>query len=99
MEGKTFKYKNGKIALPEIYLEKKLKRKLMNRHMCWTITSYDCVITFVKKIKDAVKDKRWKLPATAKTQMIQSFVPELDGTEELGRDGIQFFQKMIGILR
>ena len=32
---------------------------------------------------------------TAKTPMTQLFVPELDGTEELGPDGIQFFQEMI----
>ena len=30
--------------------------------------------------------------------MTQSFVPELYGTEEIGPDGIQLFQDMIGIL-
>ena len=33
MEGNTVKYKNGKVALPEMYLGEKLKRKLMNGHM------------------------------------------------------------------
>ena len=36
---------------------------------------------------------------TAKKPMTQSFVPELDGTEEIGPYGIQFFQEMIGMLR
>ena len=36
---------------------------------------------------------------TAKTPMTQSFVPELDGTEELGPYGIQFFKEVIGMLR
>ena len=99
MEGKTVKYKNGMICLSEMYPGAKLKRKIMNGHMCWTITSYDYVISAVQTIKDSVKDKRWKLPANAKTPTTQSFVPKLNGTEELGPDGIQFFQDMIGILR
>ena len=75
MEGKTVKYKNGNIAPPEMYLGARLKQKIMNGHMCWTITSYYYVVAAVQKIKDAVKYKRWKLPATAKTPMTQSFVP------------------------
>ena len=72
MEGKTVKYKNGMICLSEIYPRAKLKRKIMNGHMCWTITSYDYVISAVQTIKDSVKDKRWKLPATTKTPTNQS---------------------------
>ena len=33
IEGKTVKYKNGKIAPPEMYLGEKFKRKMMNGHM------------------------------------------------------------------
>ena len=51
MEGKTVKYKNGNIATTEIYLGEKLKQKLMNGHMCWTINSYDYVIAAVQIIK------------------------------------------------
>ena len=32
-EGKTAKYKNVNIAPPKLYLGKKVKRKMMNRHM------------------------------------------------------------------
>ena len=99
MEGKTVKYKNGKIAPPEMYLGARLKRKMINGNMCWTITSYDYVISDVQTIKDAITRKPWKMPKTADTPMTKSFVPELDGTEELGPDGIQFYQEMIGMLR
>ena len=57
MEGKTVKYKNGKITPPEMYLVEKFKRKLMNGNMCCTITSYDYIIATMQKINDAVKDK------------------------------------------
>ena len=55
MEWKTVKYRNGNIALPEMYLEAWLKRKIMNGHMCWTITSYDYEVADVQTIKEAVK--------------------------------------------
>ena len=44
---------------------------MMNGHMCWTITSYDYVIS----AEDAVKENRWKISVTAKTLTTQSFVP------------------------
>ena len=72
MEGKTVKYKNGNIDPLEMYLGEKLKRKLTDGNMCWTITSYDYVIDALHTTKDAVKDKRWKLPATTKTTTNQS---------------------------
>ena len=81
-----------------MYLVENLNQKMMNEHMCWTITSYGYVIDSVQKIKDSVKGKRWKLPATEKTPTTKSFVPWLDGTEELGHDGIKFFQEMIVML-
>ena len=53
----------------------------------------------MQTIKDAVKEKSWKLPENAETPTTQSFVPELDATEELGPDGIQLFQETIGMLK
>ena len=47
MEGKTCKYKNGKIDSSEMYLGERLKTKIINGNMCWTITSYDYVIAAV----------------------------------------------------
>ena len=45
MEGKTVKYKNGKIAPPEMYLGARLKRKMINGSMCSTIDGNYQVIT------------------------------------------------------
>ena len=78
-----------------MYLGARLKIKMINGNMCWTITSYDYVIAAVQKIKDTIKQKPWKIPNTADTPMTKSFVPEVDGTEELGPDRIQFYQDMI----
>ena len=99
MEGKTVKYNNFKIAPPEMYLGSRLKRKMINGNMFWTITSYEYVTAALQTIKDAITRKPWKMPKTADTPMTKSFVPKLDGTEELVPDGIQFYQEMIGMLR
>ena len=92
MKGKTVKYKNGKIAPPEMYLGAILKIKIINGNMCWTITSYEYVTAALQTIKDAITQKLWKMTKTADTPTTKSFVPELDVTEELGPDGIQFYQ-------
>ena len=39
------------------------------------------------------------MPKNEDTLIAKSFVTELDGTEELVPDGIEFYQEMIGMLR
>ena len=99
MEGDTVKYKKGKIEPLEIYLGAKIFQ--LSGHLCWTISSTDCIKAVVQTVKDSVnKDKcQWKLPSKAPALMVSSFVPELDGTPELGPDNHRFFQEMIGMLR
>ena len=72
---------------------------MINGNMCWTITIYDYVIATVQTIKDEITQKPRKMPKTEDTPTTKSCVPELDGTEKLGPDGIQFYQEMIGMLR
>ena len=101
MEGDTVKYKNGKIEPPEMYLGAKLKEKEINGRLCWTISSVDYIKAAVQTVKDSVNQPgcQWKLPSKATTPMVSSFIPELDGTPELGTDDHRFFQEMIGMLR
>ena len=95
MEGDTVKYKNGKIELPEMHLGAKLQEKGINGHSCWTISSTNYIKAAVQTVKDSVnKDKcQWKLPSKVPTPMVSSFVPELDGTPELGPDNHRFSRK------
>ena len=41
LEGNTVKYKNGKIAPPEVYLGAKLSKKSVDGMNCWAISSVD----------------------------------------------------------
>ena len=101
MEGNTVKYKNGKIESPEMYLGAKLKEKQLNGQWCWTISSTDYIKAAVQTVRDTLSEPgcRWKLPSKAITPMVSAFLPELDGTPELGPDDHKFFQEMIGMLR
>ena len=84
-----------------MYLGSKLQEKVRNDYSCWTISSADYIKAEVQTVKDYVnKDKfQWKLPSKTPTPMVSSFVPELDGTPDLGSDDHRFFQDMIGMLR
>ena len=83
-----------------MYLGAKLQEKEINDYYCWTISSADYIKAAVQTVKYYVnKDKcQSKLPSKAPTPMVSSFVPELDGTPELGPDNHRFFQEMIGML-
>ena len=100
LEGETVKYKNNKIEPPQIYLGAKLALKEIDGVKCWTVTSVDYIKAAVQTIKEALsKQKKWRLPTRANTPMMASFVPELDSSNELGAEDLQFYQEMIGMLR
>ncbi len=99
VRGNTIKYKNDKIAPPEMYLGAKLQLKTINGHDSWTVTSVDYVNAAVKTIRDAIKEKRWQLPKKARTPMTASYYPELDASPELEPKDVTLFQEIIGMLR
>ena len=53
----------------------------------------------IKNVEDAIKKKALRLPNKVRTPMDGTFVPELDGTPELDRQNVKFYQELIGILR
>jgi hypothetical protein len=99
LEGDTVQYKNNKIAPPEMYLGAKLQKKVMDNVECRTIGSVDYVQAAVATVEEGLKAKRWKLPNKVTTPMVQSYLPELDGSPELPPDDHQFYQELIGMLR
>ena len=96
--GETFKFKNNKVERVESYLGARV-RWYQQGFSCWTILSVDYVNAAIKTIEAALKDKRYKLMSKANTPMTSSFIPELDGSPELGDDNCQLFQELIGMLR
>lgn len=99
LKTETIKFKNNKIAPPDMYLGAKLQKKQINNTWCWTITSVDYVNAAVETIKGAIKNTKWSLPTRCKTPMTQSYYPELDDSPELPPSDVTLYQEMIGMLR
>ena len=98
--GKSLKFKNDKIELPETYLGAKLSIKVMDGIKRWTISSGKYVEVAVKTVEQVIKDKkRYKCERNQKTPMVGSYAPELDGSPELNEDDLTLFQELIGVLR
>lgn len=94
------KFKNGKIEPPDMYLGAKLRYKHINGIGRWTISSEKYVEAAVNNVKEILKkNNRYKLPKGMKTPMSGNYLPELDGSPELGSADITLFQELIGILR
>ena len=94
-----FKLKNDKVEEPSSYLGARLKKKVINGWDCWTVMSLDYVKAAVATVEEAIKKTTRNLPKTFLTPMVQSYLPELDATEELEPDDIQFSQELIVMLR
>ena len=92
IEGDTVRQKNGKIASPEMYLGENLEEKVIDNIECWTIGSVDYVQAAFATVEEGLKTKRWKLPNKLTIPMVQSYLPELDGSPELAPDDHQFYQ-------
>jgi hypothetical protein len=96
----TFKFKSGKIDVPDYYLGAKLQKKSLNGVQCWTITSQDYVKAAVKNVEETVKRMGRRLPtANVDTPMNITYTPEMDMTEELDENDVTYFQELIGVLR
>ena len=78
-----FKFKNDKVEEPSSYLCAQLQNKVINGWDCWTVTILDYVKAAVVTVKEYVKKTTRQLPNKVLTPMVQSYLPEIDATEEL----------------
>ncbi|CAJ1960512.1 unnamed protein product [Cylindrotheca closterium] len=79
--GRVFKFKKGKIEPPESYLGATLRKKTLDGHNIWTMSSYDYVVAAVKNVKETLKDSpKWKIPKNAPMPMTSAYEPEMDGS-------------------
>ena len=96
---KDFKFKKDKIEPPSIYLGARLEMKSLNGKKMWTMCSRDYIKLSVTNIEDRARKRGIKMPNKVTTPMITGYVPETDITRELNKDGITFYQEIIGMMR
>ena len=95
----TFKFKNDAVEPPSIYLGAKLQQKELNGRTCWTMSSVDYINAAFTNVEEGLAKKGRKLDLKETTSMNSTTVVELDTSDELDKEGIQYFQELIGILR
>ena len=97
---KKFKLKDDKIEEPDIYLGAGLEKMVTAQGVeCWTMSSDKYCKAAVANMETALAKKGKKMPGKCVTPMSSNYRPELDVTEELKADGLQFYQECIGVLR
>ena len=97
--GKGIKYKNDVIEPPTNYLGAQFKKKkLPNGNHCWSLSSDKYVNAAIDNVGESVKKRGRKTPHKVRTPMTSSFIPELDGSAELEKEDMIFYQELIGIL-
>ncbi|CAJ1943684.1 unnamed protein product [Cylindrotheca closterium] len=79
--GRVFRFKKGTIEPPESYLGARLRKKTLDGHNMWMMSSYDYVVAAVKNVKETLKDSpKWKMPKNAPTPMFSAYELEMDGS-------------------
>jgi hypothetical protein len=95
----VFKLKDDKIAEPDIYLGAQLGKMVADGHECWTMSAEKYVQASVRNVEESLAKKGMRLPTKCYNPLPPDYRPELDTSNELKSDGVQYFQELIGILR
>ena len=95
-----FKLKDDKIEEPSVYLGASLtKMTNINKDECWAMSSDPYCQAAVKNLETTLAKKNLRLPSKCLTPLSNGYRPEMDVTQELKADGVQYYQELIGILR
>ena len=97
---KHFKFKHYKMEIPESYLGGQLSR-LANKegHNCWTMLSDKYCAALVRTVEIVLEKKGLRLAPKCYTPFQTSYRPEMDITAKLKKNGVQWYQELIGSLR
>ena len=93
-----FKLKGDKIEPPDMYLGAQLGTMQVKRNDGWFMSSEKYVKSAIQNIEETLHKMGQRLPSKCKTPLAYGYHPELDVTPELKADGLQQYQKLIGIL-
>ena len=96
---KKFKLKDDKIEEPSVYLGASLTKMTNdNKDECWAMSSDPYCQAAVKNVETTLAKKSLRLPSKCLTPSSNGYRPEMDVTQELKADGVQYYQELIGIL-
>ena len=91
-----FKLKDDNMDEPEIYLGANLsKMDNSEGNECWAISADQYCAAFVTNVEGSLEKKGLWLPSKCVTPLSSAYKPELDSTNELKADGLQWYQEII----
>ena len=94
----TFKFKDGKIDKPDVYLGAQLDRMSADGFEGWTMSSEKYVKAAIENIEQMLAESNQHLPTKCRIPLSSGYRPELDTSPELKTEGLQRYQELIGIL-
>jgi hypothetical protein len=97
---KKFTLKNDEASEPTGYLGADIgKMKTATGKTVWTQSADKYLLESIKGVESTLASKGNRLPTRCITPLSSGYRPEIDTTAELGREGHQYYQELIGILR
>ena len=93
-----FKFKDDKIAHPEVYLGAQLDTMTVNGFEGWTMSSQKYIKAPIDNVEEVPAKTSQRLPTKCGTLLKSGYRPELDTSPELKQDGLQRYQEQIGML-
>ena len=95
-----FKLKDDKIEEPKVYLGASLSKMTnQDNDSCWAMSSDTYCQAAVKNVEDVLSKDNLRLPSKCVCPLTNGYRPEMDVTQELKADGIQYYKELIGVLR
>ena len=92
-----FKLKGDKIEVPTSYLGAELSQmQNSDGDKCWAISSEKYCNAAVANIEEVLNKKGLRLPKKCVTPMSSGYRPEQDVTAELKKEGLRWYQEIIG---
>ena len=82
-----------------MYLGAQLGKIMIDGFECWTMSAETYVLASVKNVEEVLVKRGLRLPTKCYTPLASDYRPELESSPELNSDGIQVYQKLIGVLR
>jgi hypothetical protein len=82
-----------------MYLGAQLSQVNIDGVDCWTISDDKYVTAAVKNVETVLAEEGQRLPTKCYTPpMLTDYHPELDRSGELGADGLNLYQELVGVL-
>ena len=94
-----FKLKDDKITEPENYLGTGLSKMVTaNGRKYWSMSPEKYCKAAVLNVGQKLNEEGKRLPTKCKTPLKSGYCPELDVSQEVKADGVQYYMEVIGIL-